>query len=223
MSHLLDVRLADIINAASRDVASDIHIVPGAIPTARVDGILRRIPGATVSADDVEAIATSLFSGNEMRLIRTGADVSTTVLDNGLSLRVHAGMAESGLTLAFRLLRRSVPTIEELQLPKVVASLSKRLRGLIIFCGATGSGKSSSLAAIVHEINVSQARRIVTIEDPIEYRHENELSLISQREIGRYVRSFASGVSGILRADPDVIVIGEIRDVETMRAALTAA
>ncbi len=140
-----------------------------------------------------------------------------------MTLRAHAFGTSAGCALAIRLLHETVPTLDSLHLPEVVRTLAAQDRGLIIISGPTGSGKSTSLAALVGEINTSGARRIVTIEDPIEYRFKSARSLITQREIGVDALSFSSAILGALRADPDVIMLGEMRDGETMRAALTAA
>jgi twitching motility protein PilT len=224
VSALLDVRFADIVHSAQRESASDVHLVPDVRATMRVDGELQCLAGSPFTAIDVNAIAASLFTPSQVSEIEDGHDVSTTWTDgDGLTMRIHGLRATGGIALAVRVLHRSIPTIGELRLPATVSLLSKRQHGLVLFCGPTGSGKSTSLAALVGEINRTQSRRILTIEDPVEYRHTSDRSLITQREVGRDAASFASAVLGALRADPDVIVIGEIRDPKTISAALTAA
>jgi twitching motility protein PilT len=221
---LPSIRLVDAMNAARRESASDVHLVPGSRPAIRVDGELQFLSGTPLGADETAAIAACLLTEPGVERVRAGEDVSTSWSDGkGPAARVHALRTTDGIALAIRILRDTIPTMEELRLPGIVASLARLDRGLIVFCGPTGSGKSTSMAAIVAEMNRCTARRIVTIEDPIEYRHTSEKSLVTQRGVGRDTTSFAAAVNGALRADPDVIVIGEMRETETMGAALAAA
>jgi twitching motility protein PilT len=218
------VRFADILHLAKQQEASDIHLVPGRTPALRVNGELRYLAGSQLSARETVEIARALFEPRSFAGLESGADVSAAcVVNESLTVRAHGFASSSGCVLAIRLLQDRVPTLESLQLPAVIRTLADRDRGLIIIGGPTGSGKSTTLAAIVSEINTSSARRIVTVEDPIEYRYESGRSLITQREIGVDAVSFARAMLGALRADPDVIVLGEMRDSESIRAALTAA
>lgn len=218
------VRLADMLHIGRQQDASDIHLVPGLPAALRVDGELQFLTGSPLSSDDTTEIARSLFAPEAFARLESGSDVSTTrVADDRLVLRVHGFRASPGVTIAIRLLNKEIPSLESLHLPQVVAGLAHRDHGLVIFSGPTGSGKSTSLAALIREINTTSARRIITIEDPTEYRHESVRSLITQREIGRDAPSFSAALIGALRADPDVIMLGEMRDAATMQAALTAA
>jgi twitching motility protein PilT len=219
------VRLVDALHVARQQDASDVHLVPEMPPVLRVDGELRFLPGSPLSSDDTAAIARGFFADDVFERLDAGEDASITrVTDDGAHvLRVHGFRGAAGCTLAIRLLANDVPVLEHLHLPPVVASLARRERGLVIFAGATGSGKSTSLAALIGRMNAESSRRIITIEDPIEYRHENVRSLVTQREIGRDAPSFEAALIGALRADPDVIMLGEIRDAAAMQAALTAA
>lgn len=219
-----EIRFRDLVHLASRRDASDIHVVPGARPSIRVDGRLEFVDGPAVAADECAAIMERSLAGPALqRFIEFGDATATFDGIEGIRLRVHGLRTGPGIALAIRILPRSVPTMESLHLPAVVRALMQRSRGLIVFAGPTGSGKSTSLAAAVACINSEQRRRIVTIEDPIEYCHESLRSVITQREVGRDVPSFANAVIESLRADPDVIMIGEMRDNATMRAAMTAA
>jgi twitching motility protein PilT len=218
------IRLADVLHVGRQQDASDIHFVPGLCPALRVDGELQFLSGSPLTVEDTTEIARSLLEPEALARLEAGIDVSATrVADDRLVLRIHGFRGSQGCTLAIRLLNKHIPTLESLHLPPVVAALAQRDRGLVIFAGPTGSGKSTSLAALIAEINAAMARRIITIEDPIEYRYESVRSLITQREIGRDAPSFSAAVLGALRADPDLIMLGEMRDVATMRAALTAA
>ena len=217
------VRLTDALHVGRQQDASDVHLLPGLPPALRVDGELQFLSGSPLSADDTAEIARSVFDPPACARLDAGFDVSTTHVDEANVLRVHGFRGERGCALAIRLLNKAVPTLESLHLPAAVARLAERDRGLVIFSGPTGSGKSTSLAALIAQINATSARRIVTIEDPIEYRHESARSLITQREIGRDAPSFDAAIEGALRADPDVIMVGEMRSAAAMQAALAAA
>jgi twitching motility protein PilT len=218
------VRLVDFLHVGRQQDASDIHLVPGFPAALRVDGDLQFLAGSPLSSDDTTEIARALFEQDALTRLEAGNDVSNArVADDRLVLRVHGFRGALGTTIAIRLLNKQIPTLEALHLPHVVTTLAYRDRGLVIFSGPTGSGKSTSLAALIREINATSARRIITVEDPIEYRHESLRSLITQREIGRDAPTFTAALLGSLRADPDVIMVGEMREASTMQAVLTAA
>lgn len=218
------VRLVDLLHVGRQQDASDIHLLPGLPAALRVDGELQLLAGSPLTSEDTSEIAHALFEPEALARLEAGRDVSTTSLaDDHLVLRVHGFRSIAGVTVAIRLLNKTIPSLESLHLPQVVAMLAHRDHGLVIFSGPTGSGKSTSLAALIREINTTTARRIIMVEDPIEYRHESVRSLITQREIGRDAPSYTDALIGALRADPDVIVLGEMRDGATMQAALTAA
>jgi twitching motility protein PilT len=172
----------------------------------------------------VESIAHTLLDDKAHQQFARIGDVTGTWYARGTgALRVHAYRTECGMTLAIRFLAKSIPTVESLHLPPVVASFVESVAGLLIVAGPAGSGKSTTLAGLIGHINRTQSKHIITIEDPIEYRHESSHSIVSQREVGRDVPSFVAGLYGALRSDPDIIVVGEMRDPATMHAALTAA
>jgi twitching motility protein PilT len=221
---LAEIRLQDVLHVARTRGASDVHLVCGAAPALRIDGRLQAQACSQIDAEETAAIAEMLFGSEEVASVRAGHDRSRTWWSSEFgTIRVHAFRCSRGIALAMRLLQERVPSLESTHLPGAVTSLASKERGLVIFAGPTGSGKSTSLAALIDRINATWARRIVTIEDPIEYRHENKNSIVTQCEIGSDARSFASALKGVLRADPDVIMVGEMRDTATMRAALTAA
>lgn len=221
---LPDLRLMDAVRYARRRDASDLHLCAGTTPVVRIDGELQPAGGSALKCDEVRAIMTRLLGAEALESVESGKDVSAAWIDDEAGpMRVHGFRFTGGLAIAIRLLGLGVPRLETLGLPEVVDSLCNRERGLILFAGPTGSGKSTSLAAVVDRINASFARRIVTIEDPVEYRHVNKHSVITQREIGRDTVSCSDAITGALRADPDVIMVGEMRDVATMQAALVAA
>ncbi len=221
---LLPLRLRDLLHVADVRQASDVHVHPGCAPALRVDGALSFIEGAAIEAAEAAALARLLLGETRVRELSHRHDVTAMWCDErARRIRVHAFEASAGICLSLRLYRQAAPTLVELGLPGAVAPLAARNCGLVIFAGPTGSGKSSSLAAFVAEINRSRACRIVTIEDPVEFHFSRGRALISQRELGRDAESFADAIVGALRADPDVIMIGETREASTMRALLMAA
>ncbi len=224
--------LVDIEDAirASRESAhaastSDIHIEGNEPPWHRVDGAMQRMNLPVTDPESVRTFCETYLSKPEYERL-TGAHGSA---DGALqhpsfgAIRVHAFRGENGLALSLRLLRDGVPDLETLMLPTIVSKFADFSTGLVLFTGPTGSGKSTALAGLVNEINKRYERHIVTVEDPIEYRHRSKRSLIRQREIGRDVSSYAESLRGVLRADPDVILIGELRDPDVMSACLAAS
>ncbi len=221
---LAPVRLSEVLRVARLRNASDVHLGAGFLPVLRVDGALEAQQTLVPTPDEIRAVTASLL-GEAARdmLARTGdVTVSMQVEDVG-RIRVHAYRSANGISLAIRLLASGVPSLESLHLPPVVASFAERPHGLVIFAGPTGSGKSTALAAILDRMNRTQARHVITIEDPIEYEHRSNRSVVNQRELGRDVSTYADAVRGALRSDPDVILVGEMRDAQTMHAALNAA
>lgn len=220
---LVGVRFLDAVHAACRQQASDIHFQPGNAVALRVDGELRHLPGTALVASEVVLLASHLAGPDALDRIESDGDVTATYVHEGLAMRAHVFAVRDGIAIALRLLHRDVPSLASLDLPHVVASFVDIPRGLVIFAGPTGSGKSTSLAALVDAINRTRRRRIITIEDPIEYRHGSIESLIAQRSVTAAPNGLRKALESALRADPDVIVVGEMRDTETMRMALAAA
>jgi twitching motility protein PilT len=216
--------LFDVIRAARKDRASDIHIVAGEGVAMRIDGKIVRRSDQLVRPEDIRSfVEATLDRAGIDRLNTIGTADAAYVDDLAGPIRIHAYREKRGIRLSLRLLATSVPTLESLMLPKAIGEFAERNTGLVLFTGPTGSGKSTAQAALINEINTKREFHIVTLEDPIEYHHESVKSTISQCEVGRDVTTFAEGLRGILRADPDVILVGEMRDRETMRAALEAA
>jgi twitching motility protein PilT len=220
-----------LIDMAQRG-ASDLLIVAGAPPIFRIGGRLARTTEAALGTDDVQGLFAHLLTSRvRERLENDGAADFSLRLGRPSSeddrrawrFRVNVHRQRGTLAAAIRALPTEVPTIQELRLPASFAELVKPQRGLVLVCGPTGSGKSTTLAALVGEINRTEARHIITIEDPIEYEHRNGKSIIEQVEVGRDAPSFNSALRASLRQDPDVILVGEMRDLETVATALTAA
>lgn len=214
--------LSDAVRFARSKNASDLHVEADAPAAVRIDGVLQPLSEAPLSSRDVQAFAAELLGARTLQ--SDESDVSVARCDDELgTLRGHVFRSLTGIAVAVRLFPRSIPSLESLDLPASVRELGERRRGLMLIGGPTGSGKSTTLAALVGRINAREAKRIVTIEDPIEYRHSNRRSFVTQREIGRDTPSLEAALHGVLRSDPDVIVVGELRDGGAVRAALTAA
>lgn len=218
------VQFSDALEAARTRDASDVHLAAGLPPILRVDGRLEAMPDPALGAEALTAIAVRCFSEERLGELRAGGDLTVAVSDAAFgTLRVHGYVAGGSIVIAVRLLGRKIPSLESLALPHAMSALAAVDRGLVLVSGPTGSGKSTTLAALVDRMNALGARRIVTIEDPIEYRFESRRCVVTQRELGRDTPDLATALRGVLRADPDVIVVGEMRDAPTMAAALTAA
>jgi twitching motility protein PilT len=221
---LAPVRLNEVLRIARLRNASDVHLCPGTPPVLRVDGILEQQHSMVPTEEELAAVANSLLPAGANALLQEKGDATIAQrVDEVGSVRVHAYRTSRGTALAIRLLATSVPSLESLHLPSIVTSFTEKPHGLVIVTGPTGSGKSTALAAMLDRINRTRSVHVVTIEDPIEYEHISDRSLVHQRELGRDVATFAEAIYGALRSDPDVILVGEMRDPLTMHAAITAA
>lgn len=204
--------------------ASDLHLRVGLPPTLRVDGMLQPLESETLKPEEIDQIMDQILSPDQKErfLKRNELDLALSVSKLG-RFRVNFYRQRGTVGTAMRLVRSIVPSFEELNLPGVVKKLAENRRGLIILTGTTGSGKSTTLAAMIEHINATRSENILTIEDPIEYIFRNKKSIIFQREVGGDTESFVTALRHAFRQDPDVILIGEIRDLETMSIALTAS
>lgn len=217
--------LDEVVALSVKHNAADLHLCSGHLPHWRRQGVLEPIPQqSVVEGGWLEAfMQQGLSSVQQAELAGNGHVDFAMTLHSGIRLRANLFRQRCGLSLALRLIASKVPDIASLQLPDVVNQLLQWDEGLILITGATGSGKSTTLAALVHSLNCHQARHIITLEDPIEFQHQSQRSLIQQREVGAHCASFQQGLKAALREDPDVILLGELRDSETIRLALTAA
>ncbi len=204
--------------------ASDLHITTGLPPTIRVDGRLTPLPFEPLSPNDTKKLCYSILTEAQKQRFEENKELDLSFGIKGLSrFRANIFMQRGAVAGAFRTIPFRVPTFEELGLPPVVKDLCKKPRGLILVTGPTGSGKSTTLAAMIDKINSERQEHIVTIEDPIEYLHPHKKCVVNQREVGSDTESFRKALKYILRQDPDVVLIGEMRDLETIEAALTVA
>ena len=204
--------------------ASDLHVKVGTKPTARVNGELVVIDEPPPSQADLEAVADQILTPKQKRTFEETKEVDFAFGVTGMSrFRSNFYQQRGTVAMVFRQVPATIPAFEELNLPPVVEELASRPRGLILVCGTVGSGKSTTLAAMIDSLNRREAKNVITIEDPVEFLFRDKKSTISQREVGLDTSSFSEGLKHILRQDPDVILIGEIRDADTMRTALMAA
>ena len=218
------VRIAELLLAARARGASDLHIGGSEAPSVRVDGRLVLLDVPPVAAEAIGAFCAASFPEAAMRRFALLGTADTSRRDGpGAPYRLHAYRASTGTRLAFRLHTPHPPSLEQLALPPVIATFVERPNGLILFTGPTGSGKTTALAALVDRINRDAQRVVVSVEDPVEYVHAPIRSLVAHCEVGRDVANYAEALRGFLRADPDAIMVGEMRDRETIEAALTAA
>jgi twitching motility protein PilT len=204
--------------------ASDLHIKAGTQPMLRVDGRLAAADEERLTDERMRALIAEILTGEQLDRFHRDLELDLAYSVSGISrYRINIYQQRGAVGAAIRTIPQIVPTIEQLALPKVVTRLASLPRGLVLVTGPTGSGKSTTLAAIVNHINHSRSCHVVTIEDPIEYLHHDDLSIITQREVGADTHSFADALRHVLRQDPDVILIGEMRDHETISTAITAA
>ena len=202
--------------------ASDIHLTVGAPTVVRVNGDLQKF--GDFSDMVVNRTIRSILSAEQEKLLTEGNDIDFCFeLSNGARQRVNVFRQSGRLACCIRLLNDKIPTLEELKMPSVITELAQKKRGLILVTGPTGSGKSTTLSAIIDYINKNRACHVITVEDPVEYRYTQDKATIHQREIGRDVDSFSAALRSALREDPDVILVGEMRDYETISLAMTAA
>ena len=204
--------------------ASDLHLKAGSPPMVRIHGELRPMAGSACRAEEVRRALESLTDPGQQQAFDSAWELDFSYqLADQVRFRVNAARERSQVSLSFRLIPLAIPALDSLGLPAVCASLATRRRGLVLVTGPTGSGKSTTLAAMIDHLNHSEARRVVTIEDPIEYLYRDDRCVITQRELGTDTRSFALAARQALRQDPDVLLVGEMRDADTIAACLTAA
>jgi len=203
---------------------SDLHLSVGTPPRVRKNGQLTPIGGEKLSPDNLKNILKEHLNSDRLDKLNKGIEIDFSISLSGLSrFRVNFYMQRGNIVAAFRRLPYQIPQIDSLGLPEAVINLSKAKKGLILITGATGSGKSTTMAALIQKISNESKNHIITIEDPIEYLYEHSESMVNQREVGIDTATFATGLRSALRQDPDVVAIGELRDVESMSAALTIA
>ncbi|HEY2283640.1 MAG TPA: type IV pilus twitching motility protein PilT [Solirubrobacteraceae bacterium] len=221
----MDIDFADLLMEVVSRRASDLHLSAGAHPTVRVRGRLTQLEEyPELSSSDTREIVYSILNGDQRQRLETDWQLDFAYAIPGHArFRVNAYYQRGAIGAAFRLIPFGLTSIDDLGLPPAVHEFTRRPRGFVLVTGPTGSGKSTSLAAMIDEINQTRDEHIMTIEDPIEFLHAHKRCLVNQRELGSDAHSFADALKAALREDPDVILVGEMRDLETISTALTAA
>ena len=219
------MEILDLLHRAEAQKASDLHLIVSCPPMLRIDGALQPIDGISkLTSGDISQVFSQITTPQQREIFNRDLELDFAYsMPEGGHLRCNACQQQGSISLAFRLLAPTIPTIDELGLPQICKELITKPRGLIIVTGPTGSGKSTTLAAMIQHLNNTERRYLVTIEDPVEYIHPNIKCAVSQRELAADTLSFASALKYVLRQDPDVILVGEMRDLETAAAVLTVA
>ncbi|MCA9347455.1 type IV pilus twitching motility protein PilT [Candidatus Saccharibacteria bacterium] len=219
------VRIEVLLEEVIKQKASDLHLQVGMPPILRVDGALKPVSGTDILNEEaVESLVFSILDEDQKAILLKDKEFDFSFAFGDLGrFRVNAFHERGNLAAALRLIPNEILTIEQLGLPPVVEKFADYPRGLVLVTGPTGSGKSTSLAALIHKINHDRATHIITVEDPIEFTHKSQKSVIVQREVHYDTFSFAAALRSALRQDPDVMLIGEMRDLETIAAAITIA
>jgi twitching motility protein PilT len=215
----------DLLTVMVEHDASDLHVTAGSAPVIRVRGRLERLPDyEQLTADEIRTLMYRILSTEQQKTLETRRQIDFSHSIPGLArFRVNAYFQRAAVGAAFRLIPDKIKTLEELGLPTRLYELADKPRGLVLVTGPTGSGKSTTLASLLDHINHSRREHILTIEDPIEFVHARKQCLISQREVGVHTKGFAAALQSGLREDPDVVLVGELRDYETISIAVTAA
>ncbi|MEK4228868.1 type IV pilus twitching motility protein PilT [Solibacillus sp. FSL H8-0538] len=222
MSSTLSIR--DLLTRAYEERASDLHLTVGIPPVYRIDGQLSQYGEIAVTPEMVSDMVSEILPEHKVgEFDEKGETDFNYSLEGMCRFRVNAYHQRNAGAIAARLISSKIPTIESLNMPQVLYDLAEKPQGLILVTGPTGSGKSTTLAAMIDYINTNKSKHIITLEDPIEYIHQHKKSVVNQREIGVDTGSFANGLRASLRQDPDIILVGEMRDLETISTAITAA
>lgn len=221
---LTDMHIDDILREAIERKASDIHLTTGLSPTIRVDGELISMPYAFVTAEDARRLVYETLNDEQVQKFESTHELDFAYTIRGLArFRFNVYMQRGSVAGALRVIPSKIPSFETLGLPPMIREMAKRSSGLILVTGPTGSGKSTTIASMIDDINEERQAHILTIEDPIEYLHQHKKCMVNQREMHSDTFSFHGALRAVLREDPDIILVGELRDLETIEAALTLA
>lgn len=216
--------LTQLLAFTMQNDASDLHLSAGSPPIIRSSGLLKRVKSDPLSSDDIRTMLYSVMTEEQRADFEENMEIDFAIaLGEKARFRVNGFTSRLGVCAVFRTIPTVVPTMEQLGLPPVIRRFAELEKGIVLVTGPTGSGKSTTLAAMVHHINLNMPKHILTVEDPVEFFHSSERSLVNHREVGTDTKTFARALKSALREDPDVILVGEMRDYETISLALTAA
>jgi twitching motility protein PilT len=218
------MNIVELLSFAVKNKASDLHLSAGMAPMIRVHGEIRKINLPSMEHKDVHEMVYDIMNDGQRKTYEEDLECDFSFeVPNLARFRVNAFNTQRGAASVLRTIPSTVLTLEDLKAPKIFAEIAQQPRGVVLVTGPTGSGKSTTLAAMVNDINEKEHGHILTLEDPIEFVHESKNSLVNQREVGRDTHSFSNALRSALREDPDIILVGEMRDLETIRLAMTAA
>lgn len=216
--------ISELLTFAYNQEASDLHISAGEQPMVRVDGNIKRVKLPVLSPEETQVMVYDIMGDAQRKSFEEHNEVDFSIdLGEKARFRVNVFRHRRGLGAVFRLIPSRIMTLEDLGMPPILAKITQQSKGLVVVTGPTGSGKSTTLAAMINYINEREECHILTIEDPIEFVHQSKRSLINQRELGPNTHSFSNALRAALREDPDIVLVGEMRDLETIQLALTAA
>jgi twitching motility protein PilT len=217
-------KLDELLRLMTKENASDLHITSGAPPYLRIHGEMVKLNYRDLTSEEAQALVFEILSEKQKRNFIEQWELDCSYHVPGMGrFRCNVFMQRRGMAAVFRIIPEQIKTVQELSLPQSLLDLIDVHKGLVLVTGPTGSGKSTTLASLIHHINLNQRAHIVTIEDPIEFVHQNQKSLVNQREVSSHTKSFANALKAALREDPDIILVGEMRDLETISLAMTAA
>ena len=218
------IAIEELLDIAKKKGASDVHLTVGVPPTLRINGELEYLPFDILLPEMTQAMILPIMLEDQRTIFDRDGEVDFSYAIPRIGrFRVNAFRQRGSVAAAFRLVASEIPSPKTLGIPESIRELSTKKRGLVLVTGPTGSGKSTSLASLLNEINVNRSAHVITLEDPIEYLHKHKKSIVNQREVGSDTHSYANALRAALRQDPDVILVGEMRDLETISIAITAA
>src|SRR4030067_3256001 len=216
--------ILELLLFGKKENASDIHISSGEPPMIRIHGEMRKLDAPPLPREEVHNLLYGILNDQQRKTFEEFHELDFAIaLTEAGRFRINAFLQNRGESIVFRTIPTVIPSLEQLNMPKILSDLTKKEKGLVLITGPTGSGKSTTLAAMIDLINREEKCHILTVEDPIEFVHQSKTSLVNQRELGPHTHSFANALRSALREDPDVILVGEMRDLETISLALTAA